>query len=229
MISFIQMSESDKRVIFAVLLLLILLLILVWYLGYCVSRLMKRAGKKIDNEVHDVVTTFVITDPKHFKSYARKKNWRIFFKKTKIPVLIIVVGSIALLIQEIIDGFTYNPFNKETGFASLLFLWESIPEEAYTTVWFLPWKVLKTFVPPTHTPTFVIQAWAGYIFVSCLIVGGIWYLIDVSGLIARFLRIRKLSETVFSKDLEHFNQNQAMYPNQNGVNFTSTNDEKTNQ
>jgi len=228
MISFIQLSESDKRVLIGVLLIFIIVLILVWWIGYLIARLMKYSGKKIDNHVSDVVTNFVITDPKHFRKYAHKKNWRIFFKRAKIPVLIILVGSAVLLVKEIIDGFTYNPFNKETGFASLLFLWESIPEDSYTEVWFLPFKVLKQLPPPTHTPTFVPEAWAGYIFVTCLIVGGIWYLIDVSGLIARGIRIRKLSDTIFSKDLDNFNQNNVSTTNPS-VAANSMDQEKTNQ
>ena len=61
MMFLISLSENDKRLIFALLLVLILVFVVIGYLGYLVTRLMKWQGKKLDSLVADPVVTHVIT------------------------------------------------------------------------------------------------------------------------------------------------------------------------
>ena len=96
----------------------------------------------------------------------------------------------------------YNPFNKETGFGSLLFLWDfsvCFKREGISLI--VKWPEL------VNSPHFVLEAWGGYLFVIPLIVGGVWYLIALQSLIARTIRMYKLSTTAFEKNLDGFNQN----------------------
>ena len=199
----LSLSENDKRLIFAILLVLILVIVLIGYIGFLVTRVMKWQGKKIDTLVADPVVTRVITDKHHFIRYARKKNWRLFFKQSYIGIILMILGVVILIIRDALyKDFSYNPFNKDTGFGSLLFVWDfsvCFKREGISLV--VNWPQL------VNTPHFVLEAWGGYLFVIFVVTGGIWYLISLQALIARTLRMYKLSTTAFEKTLEGFNQN----------------------
>ena len=62
----VSLSENDKRLIFALLLVFILVFVLIGYIGFLITRVMKWQGKKLDHVVADPVVTRVITDKKHF-------------------------------------------------------------------------------------------------------------------------------------------------------------------
>lgn len=217
MISLIQLSESDKRLIFAFLLIFILLLVLLSTIGSLVVKSIKKQGKKIETSVYDVVVTRVVTDKKAFKKYAKKKNWRLFYKSSKIALIIMLISFVILMIRNFIFGWDYNPFNKEDGFGTLLFLWDFSDPACYSE--FFGIKLLAKWPPLINSPHFVIEAWAAYLFVPGMLVGLIWYLTAVQGLIARSLHIKKLSETLFEKNLSNYNQNeQLLNTNQNQTN-----------
>ena len=210
----VQLSENDKRLIFAILIIFIFVFVLIGYIGYLITRVMKWQGRKLDTLVGDVLQTRVITTKKHFFRYARKKNWRYFFKQAWIPLLIILTGFIILIIRNAIaHDFSYNPFNKETGFGSLLFLWDFsgvFKREGGSML--VSWPVL------VNSPHFVLEAWGGYLFTIFILVGGVWYLIVLQALISRTIRMFVLSTKAFEKNLDDFNQN-VQYPNNpNGSN-----------
>ena len=48
----IQLTETDKRVLFALFIIVILLLVLIGYLGFLVTRVMKIQGAKLDTKVY---------------------------------------------------------------------------------------------------------------------------------------------------------------------------------
>lgn len=202
----VSLSENDKRLIFALLLVFILVFVLIGYIGFLITRVMKWQGKKLDHVVADPVVTRVITDKKHFRRYARKKNWRLFFKQSWIGVIILLFGGLVLLFRDIFThDWAYNVFEyQKTGFGTILFIWDfskciTKPEGMGLV---LNWPEL------INTPHLEGQAWASYIFVTCLIVGGLWYLIALQALIARTIRMYKLCSSAFDKTLEGFNQNQ---------------------
>ena len=208
----ISLSENDKRLIFALLIIFVLIFVLIGYLGYLITRLMKLQGKKIDTLVADAVVSRVITTKKHFIQYSRKKNWRLFFKQAYIPILILLTAVIVLIIRDAIyKDFSYNPFNKETGFASILFLWDfssCITRQGASLL--VNWPVL------INSPHLVAEAWGGYLFGVLILVGGIWYFVALQSLIARTIRLISLSTSVFEKTLEGFNQN-VQFAQQNPV------------
>ena len=208
---FVFLSENDKRLILALLLVLVLVFVLVGYIGYFVTRIMKWQGKKLDTLVADPVVTRVITKKLHFIHYSRKKNWRLFFKQVWPSVLILLTGALVLIIHNaIIKDFSYNLFDYEvTGCNTVLFLWDFSNCFSKQGIGFvLNWPVL------INTPHLSGPAWASYVFMTCMIVGGGWYLIALQALIARTIRMYKLSTTVFEKNLDGFNQNTAV-ANQN--------------
>ena len=200
----ISLSENDKRLIFALLLVLILVFVLIGYIGFLITRLMKWQGKKLDSLVADPVMTHVITKKKHFYSYASKKNWRLFFKQSYIAILIMLTGGLVLLIRNLVTkDFSYNVFDHHTtGFGTLLFVWDfsgCFKRDGISLI--LNWPVL------INSPHFSVQAIVSYIFMTCMIVGGIWYLIALQSLIARTIRMFTVSTKIFEKSLDGFNQN----------------------
>ena len=213
----ISLSENDKRLIFAILIIFVLVFVLIGYIGFVISRIMKWQGKKLDTLVADAVVTRVITNKRHFIRYARKKNWRLFFKQSYVAILILLLAAIVLVVRDAIyKDFSYNPFNKETGFGSVLFLWDfSVCFKFENHALILNWPTL------VNTPHLVAEAWGGYIFTILLVVGGLWYFIALQSLIARTIRMFSLSTSAFEKTLDGFNQNQQyvqqqpQVPNQN--------------
>ncbi|MCR5505822.1 MAG: hypothetical protein K6F07_02375 [Bacilli bacterium] len=221
----ISLSENDKRLILALLLVLILVFVLIGYLGLLVTKVMKWQGKKLDNAVADVVVTRVVSNKKHFKRYARKKNWRMFYKQSWIPILIIIAAVVFLIIRNATTkDWAYNVMNKDTGFTSLFFLWDFGNDAYYTKVFGI--KVLAKWPALINKPHFVAKAWASYIFVPLITIGGLWYLWSLQSLIARTIRMYKLSSSAFDKSLDGFSQtnilnaqvnNSAIPPQNNNI------------
>lgn len=204
----ISLSDGDKRLIFALLLILIVILVFIGLLGYLLMRIMKFQSKKIDTLVHDAVVTKVVNDKKHFIRYGRNKNWAYFFKQAYIPMIIIVVGFIVLIIHNsIYNNWSYNPFSTYDGFGTLFFTWKLSGD--YTEGSLIKFAKLVL----DNTPHFDAIAWCGYIFGPCIIVGGTWYLVAVSSLLARTLMLYKRSRTIYEKSLDGFNQNETLNNN----------------
>lgn len=204
----LKLTESDKRLLIAFLLIFILIFVIVGAIGYLIVRVMKWQGKRLDSCVSDVVYSRVITDKKTFSKYAHKKNWIIFYKAARVPVIIMLVSGIILVIRNLVyHDFSYDVFNKVDGFSTVLFLWN------FDGMFILdPLTLSFTFNPPqlVHSPEFELTAWGSYLFVPGIAVGGLWYLWCVQSLISRTLRIKKLSESIFDKNLDKFNQNEQL-------------------
>ena len=155
----IQLTESDKRIIFVLLAVFILILVLIAYIGYLITKIMKWQGKKINNHVTEVVVTGVIKTESEFKRYARKKNWWLFYHQARVPALIVLLAIIFYIVVSSIVGFR-NPFDRYTGFATLLFVWDfstliTVPESGAGVL--INWPQL------VNTPHIVAEAWVSYI------------------------------------------------------------------
>lgn len=206
---FVKLSESDKRIIFAFLLILILAIALVVLLGFTITHIMKVQGKKLDDKVSDVVRTRVIIDKNKFVKYANRKNWNTFYKKAIVPMIIMIISGLVLLIWALITNFKINPFSKENGFLSLFYLGHlSIKNSEGALV--IKWVT-------DNSPHFVIESWGSYIFFFGMLIGLLWFLWEVQSLMARTLRIRKLKESIFSKNLDDFNINNINTQNNQNI------------
>ena len=204
----IQLTETDKRVLFALFIIIILLFVLIGYLGFIVTRVMKRQGQKLDTKVYDVVVTRVINNKKDFKKYARKKNWRMFYKSAQIPVLILLIAGFFVFIHFLVNNFeNVSLLDANRGFSSLLFIWDF---EHIQKIDFFGMEIISQW-PQLYEgigyPQFVVEAIPSYLAVLGILVGGLWYLYEVQALIARSLRINSLCDSIFEKSLEGFNIN----------------------
>ena len=197
----IQLTENDKRLIFALLLVVILVIVLIGYMGFLLTRLMKWQAKKMDTLIHDVVVYKVITDKKHLVRYGRTKNYALFFKQAYIPMIIMAVGFLVLIIRNsIYRDWSYNIFSTQNGFGTIFWTWKLSNE--YTGGELIKFNKLVI----DNTPHLVADAWAGYIVAPCLLVGGAWYFIAVLSFLSRTIMLYKRSKEVFEKSLEGFNQ-----------------------
>ncbi|MCR4911366.1 MAG: hypothetical protein K5925_02440 [Bacilli bacterium] len=211
----ISLSENDKRLIFALLIVIILVIVLVGYLSFLLVKLMKWQARKADTLIHDVVVTKVITNKRHLINYGRKKNWALFFKQAYIPLIIIAVGVAVLLIRDAVyNDYSYNPFSVENGFGSIFWTWKLSDE-------FIGGDLIKfNKIVVDNYPHFVAEGWAGYIVAPCFLVGGAWYLVVAASLLARTIKIQVRSREVFEKSLDGYTQSETnvnTQVNQNNV------------
>ena len=205
----VTLSDNDKRLIFSLLLVVIIILAFISFLGYALFRLLKWQGKKTDTLIHDVVVYKVITDKKHLIRYGRKKNWTLFFKQVYIPFIILLVGGIVLFIHNsLTNNWAYNIFSTTDGFGTLFWTWRATGE--MTGAQFDLIRFQKIVVD--NTPHLVREAWAGYIVGLCILVGGTWYLVISSCLLARTFYLYKRSKEVFEKSLEGYRQSDNPIP-----------------
>ena len=211
---FIQITENDKRFFIAILLVFILVFVLIGYIGLLIQRVMRIQGKKIDDMMHDIVVARVVEDKKGFIRVARKKNWRYFIKKAFIPLMILIAAFILLLIAESVHEFKYNIFDSEKqGFMTLFFTWNFGDENIYKE--FFGIRLIADWPPLANTPHFEVEALFSYFFLPMFLTGIIWYLIEIQALIARTIRMYRLSRSIYDKNLDDFNVSQS---NQNAMN-----------
>lgn len=210
MIQLIQLSENDKRILVAICIVFILLLVLVGYIVVIVSKIMKRQGKQVDTMMYDVVKYRVVKDSKHFKRVAHKKTFRYFYKKTWIPILLMLLATTIVFIFCVVKKSSASfLFSADNGFGTLFYLfdWKNTPKAKFFGLT-LPcdWPpILITASGRKCTPQFLynnIYAWISYVSVPLFFVGAFWYLFQVQGLIAREIRIIKMSKDVYSKNLD---------------------------
>jgi len=204
---YLALSESDKRVIIALLLVFILVFVIIGFLGSLVVRVMKKQSKQLDTLCHDVVVTRVVNNKKEFKRYARKKNHMQFFKESFIPLLIVLGAWLVWIITcAIRRDFNYDLWDYEKeGINTLFFVWDF--SDCYAN--FFGLNLINRWPDVLlNTPHFSVDAIGYYIFVPAFLTGAIWYLITVQRLIARTFRIKQLSDSIYSKSLDDFNLNE---------------------
>lgn len=208
MISFLKLTENDKRLIIVLLLLVILLFVISGYVGLLVKKIMTHQANKMEDMVHDVVKTGVINDSKHLRKYGTKKNHRQLFKEARIPVIIMLAASLSLLLYCLINqNFAVNVFDIDKyGIGTLFFHfdWDNAPKAKFFGL-----ELISDWPPLYSAPHWSWDAWGAYLFVPGMFVGGIWFLVNVQAYIARSYRLFKLSKTIFNKSLDNFNPDQA--------------------
>lgn len=207
-----KFTENDKRILIALCFAIILLFVLCGFIGALIVRIMKWQGKKCDTLVSDVVTNHIVTSPAQLRKYAARKNARHFIKQAWIPILIILFGFIVLIIHNAVTkDWSYNPFNVETGFGTLLFTWDFKGAEKVN---FFGREIIANWPPLSNKPHLAVEALASYVIVPALVGGGLWYVVAAQAYLARTIRAVQLSKRVFEKSLEGFDQNTQMMNNQ---------------
>ena len=205
----ISLSEKDKRVILIFFLLIIVAIAFIAIIGAIITRVMKWQGKRMDDLTHDVVVTNVIDNKKDFLRYARIKNWYTFFKQAWKPLLILLATSLIIIIHNgATNNWQYDMLDYEkTGFNTLFFIWDFNDPNIYHS--FFGIKMICDWPTIINYPHFSLEAWASYLFFFGMIIGGTWYLVALQCVIARTIRMYKLSYDLYRKSLDGYNKYQA--------------------
>ena len=205
----ISLSEKDKRVILIFFLLIIVAIAFIAIIGAIITRVMKWQGKRMDDLTHDVVVTNVIDNKKDFLRYARIKNWYTFFKQAWKPLLILLATSLIIIIHNgATNNWQYDMLDYEkTGFNTLFFIWDFNDPNIYHS--FFGIKMICDWPTIINYPHFSLEAWASYLFFFGMIIGGAWYLVALQCVIARTIRMYKLSYDLYRKSLDGYNKYQA--------------------
>lgn len=205
----ISLSEKDKRVILIFFLLIIVAIAFIAIIGAIITRVMKWQGRRMDDLTHDVVVTNVIDNKKDFLRYARIKNWYTFFKQAWKPLLILLATSLIIIIHNgATNNWQYDMLDYEkTGFNTLFFIWDFNDPNIYHS--FFGIKMICDWPTIINYPHFSLEAWASYLFFFGMIIGGAWYLVALQCVIARTIRMYKLSYDLYRKSLDGYNKYQA--------------------
>lgn len=206
----VALSPTEKRVLFTLLIVVILALAIIGLIGSIITKVMKKQGDKMDALTYDVTVTRIVNTKEKYLSYARKKNCRLFFLESWIPLLILTVSvSLFLIVDGMVYHWTYNMFDPvKQGISTWFFTFDFSDPNLYTKVFGM--TVLAKWPAPSTTPHWSNEAWLSYICFPCFLVGGIWYLIRVQRMLARMIRMYQNAHNVYKKSLEGYNQYQGM-------------------
>ena len=215
MITLVQLSENDKRVLIALFIGLIIIFALIGLLVRHLFASFNKQSRLVDTFMYDLVKLKIVEDTKHFKRVAYHKSRYHFFSKSWRPILIMTVGWVIIGVYCLVvgNGDISFLFSKDEGILTLFFLfdWKNIPKSEFFGIK-LPseWPpILVTENGRKCTPQFLYdnpRAWISYISIPLLLTGFIWYLCTVFCLIARTYRIRKMSIETFYKNLDNLTE-----------------------
>jgi hypothetical protein len=170
-------------------------------IGVLIRTISRTFSRRIDYEIHEAVTSRVITTPEQLKKYGIAKNNRLFFKQAIPPFLIMALSLLMYLIYSFASGIWAEDYFGH--FSSLLYTWDWANPENYADFWGL--TLLRRWPPLLNEPHFVAEYWGAYILVPLWLTAGIYYLVVIQAYVARAMMVEKRSHTVFEKSLEDFN------------------------
>ena len=219
-------SEKTKMILTVVaiiLLVFIVLFLILGLVGKLIESTMEIQGKKVDRYMTNVVISRICDNPKEFDKIAKLKNKICFFRSSIAPIIIGIFAFLTWLIYHIAIGGEWDQsiFDTKTGILSLFYIFDFSKAK---------------YVPPlgfdgiaiSNRPHFV--EWPAIINYFVFILGLIsivWYLINVQAYVARLYRIKKLKQTIYSKDLSQIDI--THFYNLNKVNAHPNNNSNQNQ
>lgn len=206
------MSESDKKLLIALLFIILLIILLFGYLQKLVGYIMYHQGLAIDTMMYDIIKTGVIKDKRPFRKEARRKSYVLLVKQSCLP-FICLLSFVALLL---IFGWA----NSDPG---LHYFGKSMDEIFPSLNWhvseFFGLRIPTDWVTIAEGESFNFSLddngsfyWAKFvsIMVVCgLTCFGLWYLVRIQAYMARSMRIPQLCRTYFSKDLNKLSSDHA--------------------
>lgn len=190
--------DSTWKTILVLAVVIVAIFALFGLMGRLVEKIMYNQGKKIDKFMSPLILSGLVNEEKEFHKIATQKSRFYFFKTSIVPLLFILIGFLMWLIYHLIIGnWNESIFNDKTGIGTLFFTWNFSKATYYPPLGF-------GNITLQNTPHFLtsVQAINYFIFLF-IFIGLFWYLFNVQGYISRMLRIKKLEDRIFSKDLEN--------------------------
>lgn len=196
----LEMSESDRKLLVALLVVFVVLLFLAGFIGMLIRYVSNKMGDRIINDIAEPIKYHILPNEKAAMKYAKIKNARLFVKQAT-PGLLALIAILALWIINSLftlnhGGFTTNHF----GIASeLLFKFDFVWQKNALGVYSL------MAINKVHNPTFEIAHWASYIIVIIIILACIYLIIVAQAYLARGQEMRKTIRNAYKKSLDGFN------------------------
>jgi hypothetical protein len=201
----LKLTENDKRLALAFGLVLVAILAIFIILALLIERVAKKQGERIETMMHDLVMSGMIETKKKFISIANKKNMIYFYRHSRIAMGLLFLHFISAIIYiSVFSEFTYAGLftDYETyGLATIfpIYDWEN---PIYTNFFGIG-QIITGLGDPISTPHFSIYALYSYISIPVLFVGGIMFLFQVQGFLARTIKTHLLAKKIYSKKLDN--------------------------
>ena len=198
MIFLMHLSESDKRVLVALLLTIILLLIIIGYLVKLIKYIVKVQAHYVDKSMYDILDANLITEKNKFFKVSWEKSRRKFYFDARIPMLVVISLIILILIyQTFINNYS----------------WKFIFDNLYDAMFTLKFPTQKFFGmnlisdwPKIDKPSVFhfndFGAWISYIFFLASSYALVHFLICTCALMARDIYTIKAGNEYFHKDIK---------------------------
>lgn len=199
-----KVSQTDKKVLIALLIIVLVIIILFGYLQKLVGYIMYIQGHQIDTMMYNIMRTRVITEDQKrlFGKEARRKS-RIYFVKKAWPYFIGMASVVAALL-------IYASVKQDMG---MKFFSKAMYDMSFT----LDWPTTKFFgmTLPNDWPTltkasdfsFNGDKYFSLAMLILFIIFALGFLIHCQALLSRELRILQLQRTLFKKDLNKIDNN----------------------
>ena len=194
----IKLSESDKRVLIALLLIIILILIIVGYLVKLIKYIVKVQAHHVDKAMYDILDANLITEKKTFFKVSWEKSRRKFYYDARIPMIVIILMISLILV--------YQTFKGDYSWS---FIGENLYDASFTlhfpTENFFGLQLISNW--PTISKAsvfhfFSFEAWISYIFFIAISYGAIHFLVCTCALMARDIYTIKAGNDYFHKDIK---------------------------
>ena len=201
------------KTLLIIFLIAIILIVLIGLLGNLIRFIMRYQAKAVDKDMSKYLVSRVIDNPKEFKEIAYKKSNDRFFKIFWLPFSL---GMISLFLwigyHASFGRWDESIFNRETGIASLFYGLD------FSSIEFLPplgfnWDEWVWIEPNVFNDERIFNY---FIFLFALLSISI-YLIIVQAYVARNYKIRKLSKSLFSANLDKMDLNNFYNQDKKGL------------
>ena len=205
----LKFTENDKRTLLMLVMLIVAILSLLIFIAIIIEKIGKKQAKRIDTLMHDVVVTGVVDTKRKFINIANKKNNIYFYRHARWSMLILLVRGIATLIfcltyEGATFGGLYTDYEKY-GLATIFPVYDL--ENPIMTDFFGWFEIITGYGEPISTPHFEIDGLFAYITIPLFFVGGLMFIFQVQGHLARTIRTYRLANKIYSKNLENVKYN----------------------
>ena len=216
--------DTSWKVILVIFLIVIAFFIIFGLIGRLIEIIMEKQGKAIDHSMANLVLSKLIDNKDDFKKIATYKSKVKFLKASIAPIILLLIALIIWIVYSLsINNFTQSIFNRETGIASLFYELDFSSIEYYPPLG-IAWDKLIWIKPEPFNDIRIVN----YFIFLFFIVGLVWYLVCTQAYIARYFRIKKLSKTIYSLNLDKVDL-QTFYSNKiKNVESDSNNNENQN-
>lgn len=208
-------ASTIWKTVLTILVVLLSIFFIFGLIGRLVQVILKNQQKYVDKMMSKLIITKIVNNEKDFRRIAYYKSRVYFFKRSIIPVLILFITLIMWLTSMILSSWERGMFSL---LGQMIYPWEG---------WLIYYPPLG-FQAPSVAHYVDMSNWFSImtlITLGCFFIGIIYYFVGVGGFLARSYRIHKLSNKMFSKDLDEVDL--STFLNTNNATLFSNNEQKT--